>query len=105
MKKIELVNSDFKSMQGIQTLFISYLCTLFFTLGDDRKSKNIAKIFNKEYEIEDTVRIVNTRQAGLYVKNNIPLVDLFWSRDTLVFVFDREKSKAAYDLWCKRELI
>ena len=47
---------------------------------------------------------MNTRQAGLYVKNNIPLVDLFWSRDTLVFVFDREKSKAAYDLWCKREL-
>jgi len=47
---------------------------------------------------------VNTRQAGLYVKNNIPLVDLFWSRNTLVFVFDREKSKDAYDLWCKREL-
>lgn len=47
---------------------------------------------------------MNTRQAGLYVKNNIPLVDLFWSRDTLVFVFDREKSKEAYDLWCKREL-
>lgn len=47
---------------------------------------------------------MNTRQAGLYVKNNIPLVDLFWSRDTLVFVFDREKSKNAYDLWCKREL-
>ena len=64
-----------------------------------------SKIFNNEYSTEDTVKIVNTRQAGLYVKNNIPIVDLFWSRDTLVFVFDREKSKEAYDLWCKRELI
>lgn len=47
---------------------------------------------------------MNTRQAGLYVKNNIPLVDLFWSRDTLVFVFNREESKGVYDQWCKREL-
>ena len=61
-------------------------------------------MFNREYEIEDTVRIVNTKQAGLYVKNNVPLVDLFWSRDTLVFVFNREQSKNAYDLWCKHEL-
>lgn len=61
-------------------------------------------MFHKEYEIEDTVRIVNTRQAGLYVKNNVPLIDLFWSRDTLVFVFDREDSKIAYDLWCKHQL-
>lgn len=67
--------------------------------------KEYSEMFDREYEIEDTVRIVNTRQAGLYVKNNIPLVDLFWSRDTLVFVFDREKSKNAYDLWCKHELV
>ena len=66
--------------------------------------KEYSEMFKKEYEIEDTVRIVNTRQAGLYVKNNIPLIDLFWSRDTLVFVFDKEKSKIAYDLWCKHEL-
>lgn len=63
-----------------------------------------SEIFNNEYLTEDTIKIVNTRQAGLYIKNNIPLIDLFWSRDTLVFVFDREKSKYVYDLWCKREL-
>lgn len=51
------------------------------------------------------MRIVNTRQAGLYVKHNVPLVDLFWSRNALVFVFDKEKSKPAYDLWCRHELI
>lgn len=66
--------------------------------------KEYSEMFHKEYEIEDTVRIVNTRQAGLYVKNNVPLIDLFWSRDTLVFVFDKAKSKYAYDLWCKHEL-
>ena len=61
-------------------------------------------MFHREYEIEDTVRIVNTKQAGLYIKHNIPLVDLFWSRDTLVFVFNREDTKAAYELWCRHEL-
>lgn len=63
-----------------------------------------SEIFNNEYSTEDTVKIVNTRQAGLYIKNNIPLVDLFWSKNTLVFVFNREESKGVYDLWCKREL-
>lgn len=61
-------------------------------------------MFNKEYLTENTVKIVNTRQAGLYIKNDIPLVDLFWSKDALIFVFSREESKVAYDLWCKREL-
>ena len=42
--------------------------------------KEYSEMFNKEYEIEDTVRIVNTRQAGLYVKHNVPLVDLFWKQ-------------------------
>ena len=66
--------------------------------------KEYSELFHREYEIEDTVRIVNTKQAGLYVKHNVPLVDLFWSKDTLVFVFDREQSKEAYNLWCKHEL-
>ena len=67
--------------------------------------KEFSDVFHKEYEVEDTIKIVNTRQAGLYVKHNVPLIDLFWSKDTLVFVFDKEKSKIAYDLWCKHELV
>ena len=66
--------------------------------------KEFSDVFQKEYEVEDTIKIVNTRQAGLYVKHNVPLIDLFWSKDTLVFVFDRERSKSAYELWCKHEL-
>lgn len=67
--------------------------------------KEFSDVFHKEYDVEDTVKIVNTRQAGLYVKHNVPLIDLFWSKDTLVFVFDREQSKIAYDLWCKHQLV
>ena len=55
--------------------------------------KEYSDIFHQEYEIEDTVRIINTKQAGLYIKNNIPLIDIFWSRDNLVFVFDKKASK------------
>ena len=51
-------------------------------------------MFHREYEIEDTVRIVNTKQAGMYIKHNIPLV----------FVFNREDTKKAYELWCRHEL-
>lgn len=92
----------------MQTLFISCLYILFFlrfrALRSELDIKEYSEMFNREYEIEDTVRIVNTKQAGLYVKNGVLLVDLFWSKDTLVFVFDREQSKKAYDLWCKHEL-
>lgn len=81
---------------------------VFYEFTQIAKGEKVIKVYseirNNEYEIEDTVRIVNTRQAGLYVKNNVPLIDIFWSRDTLVFVFDREKSKSAYDLWCRHEL-
>lgn len=60
--------------------------------------------FNQEYEIEDTVRIVNTKQAGLYIKNNIRLIDIFWSKENLVFVFDRRESKDVYQKWLNHEL-
>ena len=63
-----------------------------------------SELTNMNYQIEKTVKIVNTRQAGLYIKHKIPLVDLFWSKNALVFVFNREESKEVYDLWCKREL-
>lgn len=66
--------------------------------------KEYSDIFHTEYELEDTVRIVNTKQAGLYIKHSVPLIDLFWSKDSLVFVFNRKESKEAYELWCRHEL-
>lgn len=66
--------------------------------------KEYSKLFDREYDTDNTIRIINTKQAGLYIKNRVPLVDLYWSVNSLVFVFDREKSKEAYDLWCKYKL-
>lgn len=66
--------------------------------------REYSELFHNYYEIEDTVRIVNTKQAGLYIKNNVPLVDLFWSKDCLVFVFRRAESKTAYEKWCRHDL-
>jgi len=77
---------------------------LFFTPREVNYIRAFSEQFSKEYEIEDTVRIVNTKQAGLYIKHNIQLLDIFWSRDTLVFVFDKHETKEAYELWCRREL-
>lgn len=101
-----LVNSDFNYFTGHTTLFTKLLCALFFTIykRGELFIKEYSDIFKNEYEIEDTVRIVNTLQAGLYIKHNVSLVDLFWSKDTLVFVFNKNDSKNVYDLWCKHEL-
>ena len=64
----------------------------------------------KTYEPNKMVRILNMQQAAAYMENGIELIDLYSSRDIktgrpiLVFIFDKEKSKNAYDLWCRHEL-
>lgn len=90
-------------MDDIDHVFMR-ISSIFCEGEGEEPMKEYSEIFGQEYEIEDTVRIVNTKQAGMYIKHNIPLVDLFWSRDTLVFVFQREASRKAYELWCRHEL-
>jgi len=64
----------------------------------------------KSYEPGKMVRILNMQQAAAYMNYGVNLIDLYPSRDTktdklvLVFIFDRNESKEAYDLWCKHEL-
>lgn len=63
----------------------------------------------KQYNPNSSVRILNMQQAAAYLDYGITLLDLYTSKDKngktiLVFVFDREESKNAYDLWCKHEL-
>lgn len=41
----------------------------------------------------------------MYIKHNIPLVDLFWSKDSLVFVFNRDQTKEVYKMWCNHGLV
>ena len=67
--------------------------------------KLYSDITKQEYEGEEVVNILNTKQAGMYIKHNANLLDLYWSRDSLVFVFSRNETRKLYDLWCKRELV
>lgn len=64
-----------------------------------------SKLFDREYDESNAVRLVNTKQSGLYIKHGIKPVDIFWEKETLVFVFSRADTKYVYDLWCKHELV
>ena len=67
-------------------------------------------VTGKSYYPKDVVRILNIQQVIAYLKYGVELLDIYPSADyetnkpLLVCLFDRNKSKEAYDLWCKREL-
>lgn len=49
------------------------------------------------------VRIINMKQACMYVKNGLQPIRLEYT-DRMVFVFDRAEATEYYDKWCKHEL-
>ena len=67
-------------------------------------------VTGKSYHPKDVVRILNIQHVIAYLKYGVELLDIYPSADyetnkpLLVCLFDRNKSKEAYDLWCKREL-
>ena len=67
-------------------------------------------VTGKSYYPKDVVRILNIQQVIAYLKYGVELLDIYPSADyetnkpLLACLFDRNKSKEAYDLWCKREL-
>jgi hypothetical protein len=65
-----------------------------------------SRITGEIYEGDDSVFLMNTLQAGMYIKNNAELVDCFWhdTRNSLCFVFNRINTYELYDAWCKHEL-
>ena len=54
-------------------------------------------------ENKDKIKIVNYKQASMYIKYGVKPIDLYYT-DTLVFVFNRNETKEVYDKWCKYEL-
>lgn len=62
------------------------------------------------YDPKTVVRILNLEQAAAYFEHGLQLLDVYPSRNyntgkrCWVFLFDRESSKEAYDLWCRYEL-
>lgn len=65
----------------------------------------------RAYLSSDAVRIVNKDQAWAYMKYGVTLLDFYPSHDfetnkrIFVYIFNREETKPAYDLWCKYELL
>ena len=55
--------------------------------------------------MKEIVKIVNTKQAGMYIKHGLEPIKLYWNKASLVFEFDKEASKPLFDLWCKHELV
>lgn len=63
----------------------------------------------KTYDPANAVRILNMQQVAAYLNYGVNLIDLYSSKDKngkpiLVFIFNREETKEAYDLWCNHEL-
>ena len=75
------------------------------------KEKIVSTTTGKSYFPSDVVRIVNFKQATLYMLNGAELLDLYPSRDfkdnspLLVFIFNRVATTPLYDAWCKHELV
>lgn len=54
--------------------------------------------------MKETVRILNPKQAGLYIKNGVKPLDLIYT-DALVFIFEKnEETMKLHKKWLNREL-
>lgn len=52
---------------------------------------------------KETVKIINFKQAGLYIKNGLQPEKIYYD-DHLVFEFDKEASNPLYTKWLNRTL-
>ena len=58
----------------------------------------------KENKMErQTVKIIDMKQAGLYIKNGLQPVKIYYD-NKLVMEFDKEKSNPLYTKWLNRTL-
>lgn len=63
----------------------------------------------RDYTTNEVVRIVNTKQNKLYVKNGIYPIDMYTSidendNDVLVMIYLKKDTADVYKKWCKYEL-
>lgn len=53
----------------------------------------------------ETIKIINTKQASLYMKNGVQPIRVYVGfKDKMVYEFDREKTKEVFTKWCNYEL-
>lgn len=67
-------------------------------------------VTKKRYYASKVCRVINPKQAALYLKNGLELLDVYYSVDyhsqepIVVFIFDKAASYPFYELWKEREL-
>jgi len=65
----------------------------------------------RDYVPAEICRIINPRQAMLYIKNGLYPIDIYTSidaktgNDIVVMIFDKEESYPLYQAWCNHELV
>lgn len=68
-----------------------------------------SSVTGKTYDVFSVIRLLNIRQVAFYMNLGIPLQDIEVSQDrktglpVLVFYFNRDDTKEAYDIWCNQE--
>lgn len=76
--------------------------------GMNEKRYETSKITGRTYELFSQIRILNIKQSIFYLKNGVVLNDIEISEDrkthepVMVFLFNREDTRDAYDKWCKQ---
>jgi len=74
----------------------------------NEKVYETSKITGRTYELFSQIRILNIQQCIFYLENGVVLNDIEISEDRkthqpiMVFLFNREETRDAYDKWCKR---
>ena len=51
----------------------------------------------------DRVKIVNIKQASMYIKNGLKPTDIYYT-DKLVFVFNTDETKEVFEMWKNHSL-
>lgn len=64
-----------------------------------------SQVTGREYTPAKCVYILNQRQAALYMKNGLDLLDVYVSQDKLIYVFDKADSRPLYQKWINYELM
>ena len=68
-----------------------------------------SEITGRTYDIFGAIRILNMAQNYFYIQHGVPLMDIELStarkngNPLFVFIYNREDTKEAYDLWCKNK--
>ena len=58
----------------------------------------------KSMENKEVVKIVNMKQAGLYIKHGLTPLNIYYD-SVLVIEFDKKQSNPLYTLWLNHKLV